>query len=49
MVCPFVGLDFALGFRECLFEVGDDVFDVFDAHGEADVVIGDAGALALFR
>jgi len=32
-----------------LFEVGDDVFDVFDPHGEAHVVIGDPGALTLFR
>ena len=29
-----------------LIEVGDDVFDVFDAHGEADQTLGDAHAFA---
>src|SRR5260370_36125401 len=37
-----------LDVQEGLVEVGEDVFDVFDADGEADKAIGDADALADF-
>ena len=49
------GSDFArrcrsreLDVEESLVQVGDDVFDVFDADGEADQAFGDANALADF-
>src|SRR5260370_34822350 len=37
-----------LDVQEGLVEVGEDVFDVFDADGEADEAFGDAHALAAF-
>ena len=34
------------GFGEGAVEVGDDVFDVFDADGETDEAVGDSGSEA---
>ena len=38
----------ALGVEEGLIEVGDDIFDVFDADGKSHEAFGDADAFADF-
>ena len=38
-----------LDLRECLFEICEEVIDVFDTYGDADSARGDAGCLLGFR